>query len=161
MGQQRAPHFDAEIEPWRSEAHRFEVVDDIHAADEGDARIDHRQLAMQAPQAVRIGTPAPAHQRTIEQHADACRFERIQPCGRQLARAHAVDQQPHPHATPGGAHQRITHRLGGWVGVEDIGFEMDFGVRGVDRRDQRREEFGTALQQAQPVAGNRLGAAKE
>jgi hypothetical protein len=93
---------DAEIEPRRGEAHRLEIVDEVHAADEGDARVDHRQLAVQPPQAQRVGTPA-ADQRTVGQHAHARRLQRIQPVGRQLARADAVDQQAHLHAALRGA----------------------------------------------------------
>ena len=55
-GKQGALHFDAEIEPRRIETDRLVIIDEVHAADKGDARIDHHQLAMQPPQVARIGT---------------------------------------------------------------------------------------------------------
>src|SRR6266581_2031861 len=75
---------------WRHLARRVAVVDDVDAADEGDACVDGGEFAVQPAQAV----AAQAQQRhlgPIDEDLDPARGEFAADSGHEIARAEAVD----------------------------------------------------------------------
>ena len=76
--------------------------------------------------------------------------------GAQLARAEAVDHEPHAHAAPRRALERLAHGPPGRVVGEDVGLEPDVVGGRVDRRHERREELRAVAQERHAIAGDRL-----
>ncbi len=53
------------------------------------------------------------------------------------------------------AHQRGLHRIPGFVGGKDIGFQIDFDLRRINGSDQRRKKFGAAIEERNVVMGGK------
>ena len=131
-----------------------EVVDDVDAAGKADLAIDHRQLAMQAPQAVAAKGKA-ANLGPVDQHFDARVVEVCAQSGFESARAETIHQHPHANATSRRARQCRRDLAAGDVIGEDVGFQVNFVARGVDGLDQRRKILDAGAQQAQVVAAGK------
>jgi hypothetical protein len=91
----------------------IEVVEYIDAADKAYAAIDHRQLAMHAPQAVAAHDEAPGFG-PIGQYFGTGRGQAAAHAGLEITRAEAIHQHPHRDAAPRRVRQRGGHAAPGW-----------------------------------------------
>ena len=150
------PHqrpFDAHrvVEARAGEAGLVQVADDVDAADEGEPPVDHRDLAVQAAQAMAPQREG-RHLAAVDLHIDVRRVEgRLQVLD-EVAAAEAVHQQPHAHAPAGGPGEGGGDAVAGVVVGEDVGLEEDLGGGAVDRRLERGKELGAVLEQGEGVA---------
>ena len=131
------------------------VVDDVDATHECNAAINGYQLAMQASQSV--APQAETCQFGSINHdlgASCCQF-RLQMC-RKRRGTEAVNQYAGDDAARHGALDGLYHRSATGIIFEDVGFQLNISCRAVNRGDQRREEFATAVQQGQPVAFDKV-----
>ena len=151
--QHRAFDADREIDARWPLSRRVHVVDDVDAADKGDAPVHRAQLAMQAPEPVRAELPRRDLRPVLEQH-DARGDERSLQRAREIVpRAPAVDQHAHLGAAPRRAAKRRGDDASGVVVGEDVGLEPDFALRAIDCADERREVLPAAAQERNAVAG--------
>jgi hypothetical protein len=107
---------------------RVVVADDVDAADEGDARIDHHQLAVQAAQAMALEVEAP-DLRPVVHGADAGRGEHGQEIGREIAGAEAIDRDIDQYAALGRLAQGAGDLVADFVIGEDVALKIDLGLR--------------------------------
>jgi hypothetical protein len=108
------------------------------------------QPAAPQPQAGELGAEG--------EHARAGLAQRAPPARGKIARAEAVDQQPHLHAARRGARQRVGDEAAGLVVGIDVALEEHFALRGVDRRDQGGKVLLAVAQQGEAVAAGVLHA---
>jgi hypothetical protein len=158
LGDQRPLHLHGEIEARPGDAVRriavIVVVDDVDAADEGDAPVDHSDLAVQAAQPAarrnvarepaRLGTEDAALRAGVGQ----ARTQGID----ELCAAEAVEHHAHLDSAPHGRLQAVQYLGTGAVRGEDVGFQVHADLGGVDGRAQRRKEVGAVLEQPDVVA---------
>ena len=134
----------------------MQVVEDVDAAAERDALVDHAQLAMQ---------PAPARRPQHAELADgrehppvhACLDEALAPRGRNRAAAETVHDHAHVDAPARSALQRPRHLVAGAGEIEDVGLEQHLALRAIDGGDQGGKEAAAAFQQLQVVTGAQGG----
>ena len=126
------------------------VVDDVDAADERDAVIDQRQLAMQPTQQAAL-EPPPAGRAKDHQFGAGGLEPGSELCG-PGAGAIGVDDDAHGDAAGCRGSQRIGHAHADIVLGEDVGLEPHRLRRGLDRRQQQRKKFVAAFEQPQSVA---------
>jgi len=99
--QQRALDADGVIEAGRNLVRRVAVVDDVDAADEGQAAIHHGDLAVQAAQA--MPSQAQVGQfRAVDEDLHAIGHQGRHQGPGKVPGAEAVGQDPHLEAAPGG-----------------------------------------------------------
>src|SRR5437773_2614428 len=131
------------------------VVDDVDAADEGDAPVRHHDLAVHAPQAVAPQGKAPdlraEHQEARPRVAQIARELR-----RHVPRAEAVHEHVHRRPAPRGRAQSLRDALPGGVAGVDVGLEEDLALRFAERGLERGEILDARAQQRQPVSGQEL-----
>ena len=133
--QHRSLDAHREVDARRLLPRRVHVVDDVDAADEGDAPVDVAELAVQPPQPVRAELPG-RDLRPVHEQLDA--RPRVSVCldrGRQVVLgAPAVDQHPDLHAALRRAHQRLGDVAARLVVGVDVGLEPDLALGVLDRR---------------------------
>ncbi len=130
------------------------VVDDIDAAHERHAPVDHRKLAVQPAQVAARQTEAA--QDAVDAQLHAAVAQALREFRGHVAGAKAVDGQAHRHAAGHRADQRITHGAANVVVSVDIGFQYDLEGRRVNGGDQCGKEVPSAAEQAYPVAAHGL-----
>lgn len=149
--QQRALDADGVIEAGRNLVRRVAVVDDVDAADEGQAAIHHGDLAVQAAQA--MPSQAQVGQfRAVDEDLHAVGHQGRHQGPGKVPGAEAVGQDPHLEAAPGGPAEGGGDGLAGLVGLEDVGLQMHLPLRPVDGGQQGGEELVAAVEQGDPVA---------
>ncbi len=148
------------LEPEVRIAHRMrrigrqQVLDaDIDAAGEGDAAVDHQELAMVAQVEERRLPRHVGMQEPVDRHARLAQL--LVGARPEVAAADAIDQHPHRHATAMGTDQRLDEGHPRLIVAEDVARQPDAFLRRIDRREHRRIGVVAAAQQADPVA--RLG----
>ena len=134
---------------------RIVVVDDIDAADEGDAGVDHGQLAMQAAQAMATEMEG-ADFLAVEHGADAGGSQARHEVDAEIASAEAVDRHADLDAACSSAAQRVGDGMADFVGGEDVAFEVDLVARRFDLGEQGGEVFAARVEQPQTVARDEL-----
>ncbi len=134
-----------------------QIVDDVDAADEGDAAVDGDQLAVQPPQAV-AAQPEGGEFGAIDLDLDAGIRESAAQAVGELARAEAIDEHAHRDAAPCRRDQRGRDLPAGRIVGVDVGFEVDFAGRRLDGGEQRRKVLCAGFQQRDAVAAQKVGA---
>jgi hypothetical protein len=94
----------------------------------------------------RVGRPSPAHRPPAA---------RLQPIGK-LGGTETIDENANRDAAASGIGHRCGDGPAGRIILEDVAFEMNFMPRLVDRRDQCRKILRAAVQQRQPVTGQKF-----
>ncbi len=130
------------------------VVDQVDAADEGLATVDHAQLAVQPPPVAALHQIEPVLPRAVDHELDAAVVEgRAQ--GRDRAvRAEPVDQHAYPHAAPRRVDQRLRQRARDRIVVKDVGLEPDLAARRGPGAQQRRKQRLAQRQQLDAIAAD-------
>ena len=90
------------------------VINDIDAADECDFGVNHRQLAVQAPQPLAAQRPE-RDLRTEFSRAHARIPHALQQVAAKILRTETVDQQVRHHAAPCRAHQCLRNAVSGHI----------------------------------------------
>jgi hypothetical protein len=117
--------------------------------------VDQGELAMQSPQPMssqaEAGNLGPVDQRL---HPGS-KQSRLVLLGK-ARRAEAVDQDAHDDTAARCRRQGSGNGAPGLVILEDVALEVHLAFGLADRRQQRREIFGAAVEQPQAVAGQEL-----
>ena len=128
-----------------------EIINDVDAANEGHAGVDHHQLPVQAAQAVPVQRQlAPFAAEDQHLHATGKHFRHR--VSDEIAPAKTIDRHPHDDAALGGAAQCGGNRPCRVVVVENVGLQKDFAPGVVDRGFERREILLPVLQQTDRIA---------
>jgi hypothetical protein len=126
------------------------VVVDIDAADKRDTPVDDADLAVGARDAALEPRIEDAVART------GLRQLRMHPLHAAGSGAEPVRDHTHRNAPLRRPHQRGQHGLTRLVVREDIRLEIYVVLRGIDRFQERREVFGTAVQEFDFVVGDEI-----
>ena len=131
---------------------RIHVVDDVDPADEGNFAVDVAKLAVQPSQAVRPELPGRDF-RAVFHQLDAGVEHVALECSAQIQLgAPTVDQHANPHATLCRTSKRRCDQATGGVVCEDVAFEPNLMLCGLERLHQGGKIFGAIAQQCHPVA---------
>ncbi|MCY1279222.1 hypothetical protein D9M70_279680 [compost metagenome] len=127
-----------------------EIVGGAGAADEGDALVDHQDLAVVA---IQVAQAAPPAQRVVPAQLHAGLLEALAQRPAEPQRAEVVEQAAHLHAPRGGGRQRLDQDLAAAAVLDQVQLEQHLALGGGDAREHGGEEAGAVDQQREAVAG--------
>ena len=122
---------------------------DVDAAGEGDAAVDHQDLAM-----VAVVDLVDALHRVELADGDAGLAQLVEVCLRRLDRADAVVEDVHPHALLHLGGEECGEPLADFACIEDVGADIDVVARARHRVEHRLVGAGTVDQEAAVVAAD-------
>src|SRR6185436_15293839 len=154
-GEERPLDPDGVVEPGRYFVPRVLVVEDVDPAHERGARVDDRELAVQAAQPRALEAPG-RNLRAIDAEMNAGRPHPVDQVAPQIVRAEAVDHDVGQYAAPRRAGERLRDGAAGGVPLEDVGFEVDLAARAVDGLLERGKVLRPVLKERNPVAVGEL-----
>jgi len=126
------------------------VGGEVDAADEGDFRVDHDDLAMQAPEHVQaLAEQALAGVEHVDPHADAGHL--FDETGRQVGRAKAVHRHIDARAAFGRGNQCLLQLEADLVLEQDEGFQQHFLFRIGNAFENGRKELFAVFQQLKTI----------
>jgi hypothetical protein len=128
----------------------------VDSADEGDALIDHHQLAVHPAEHVEPPLHHAAH-RVVAAQLDAGLQQRTEQLGAKVGRAPAVDEHVHLGTVARGLQQGLLQAAADLVVVPDEGLEQHLALRVRDHVEHARVVALAVLEQGQVVAVGPVG----